>query len=141
MVQGEVVQQLIAGLTVEAKLHSGPLPPASELAEYEEVLPGAADRIFRMAEGQSEHRSDLESRMLQQEGQRSLGGIVAGTVLTLGFEGIALAAVLGDRLWFAVAFGAFPISAIVSAFVYGTRSRRQEREERARIMAGRGSSE
>ncbi len=29
---------------------SGPLPPAQELAGYERALPGAADRIVRMAE-------------------------------------------------------------------------------------------
>lgn len=30
--------------------YSGPLPPASEFKRYDEVLPGAADRIIKMAE-------------------------------------------------------------------------------------------
>lgn len=29
---------------------SGPLPPSHEFASYEKTLPGAADRILRMAE-------------------------------------------------------------------------------------------
>lgn len=35
---------------------SGPLPPAESFARYEEVLPGAADRIMRMAEKEQDNR-------------------------------------------------------------------------------------
>ena len=37
-------------ILAKTEYHSGPLPRASEFAEYEEVLPGAADRILCMAE-------------------------------------------------------------------------------------------
>ena len=40
--------------------YSGPLPKAEDLAKYEALLPGAADRIFVMAEKQLSHRHDLE---------------------------------------------------------------------------------
>ncbi len=33
-----------------AQHYSGPIPPASEFAKYEHVLPGSADRIIAMAE-------------------------------------------------------------------------------------------
>lgn len=36
---------------------SGPLPPPQILGQYDEVLPGAAERILRMAEKQQDHRS------------------------------------------------------------------------------------
>ena len=45
----EALRQLVAGVAgvaVAAEVRSGPLPPASELAEYEAILPGAADRVF-----------------------------------------------------------------------------------------------
>lgn len=35
---------------------SGPLPPPEVLRGYNDVLPGAAERIFTMAEAQAEHR-------------------------------------------------------------------------------------
>jgi len=35
---------------------SGPLPPSQEMANYEEVLPGAADRILTMAENEQQAR-------------------------------------------------------------------------------------
>lgn len=43
-----------------AAAFSGPLPPPNVLSGYEDVLPGAADRIISMAEKQSEHRQELE---------------------------------------------------------------------------------
>lgn len=138
----EILEQLPAGFAFRAKttVRTGPLPSAAELEKYEAVLPGAADRIVKMAEGQAGHRAQLETEALRQEGQRSWVGLVSGALLTLGFEALALVAVLVDRPWFAVAFAAFPLPAILGAFVYGTRSRRREREQRARLMTGRDAS-
>lgn len=39
-----------AFVTSAMRHYSGPLPPASEMAEYESVLQGSADRILRMTE-------------------------------------------------------------------------------------------
>lgn len=37
-------------LSREVRRYSGPIPPAEEIARYEEVLPGSADRLLSMAE-------------------------------------------------------------------------------------------
>ena len=42
----------------------GPLPPPSVLEHFERVLPGAADRIFTMAEEQLRTRPRLEAQAL-----------------------------------------------------------------------------
>lgn len=47
--------------------HSGPLPHPDVLAGYEKLVPGLADRIVRMAESESAHRRDLESRFLNAQ--------------------------------------------------------------------------
>jgi len=39
---------------------SGPLPPPASFAHYENILPGSAERIFRMTEKQLDHSIDLE---------------------------------------------------------------------------------
>ena len=54
----ESKQQLFRAATVEAHLeaHSGPLPDPSSLQKYNDVLPGAAERIIHMAEQQQGHR-------------------------------------------------------------------------------------
>lgn len=38
------------------KSFSGPLPPSDDFARYEQVTPGAGDRILKMAEDQAKHR-------------------------------------------------------------------------------------
>ncbi|MDR1100263.1 MAG: DUF2335 domain-containing protein [Treponema sp.] len=40
-------------------MYSGPLPTSREFQGYEQVLPGAADRILAIAEKESEHRHDI----------------------------------------------------------------------------------
>jgi len=41
---------------------AGPIPPPSMMKQYEETLPGSADRILKMAENQSEHRQWMEKK-------------------------------------------------------------------------------
>lgn len=52
------------GVVVEAQMSSelfaGPLPHPKIFWQYEQILPGAADRILKMAERQSVHRQGIE---------------------------------------------------------------------------------
>ena len=50
---------------------TSPLPLASEIKGYEQVLPGSADRILAMVEKESEHRREMEKRALELEGRDS----------------------------------------------------------------------
>lgn len=45
--------------------YRGPLPPASEIERFEQVLPGAADRLLKMAEGNAGHRQHLEKTVVE----------------------------------------------------------------------------
>jgi uncharacterized membrane protein len=51
------------GTTVSASYHSGPLPHPQILADYDDILPGAAERILRMTE------KSLDSRIKIQEAE------------------------------------------------------------------------
>jgi len=56
------------------KSHRGPLPAPESLAHYEEICPGAADRIIKMAESNMEHRQSMEKTLVRSEyGLRSRG--------------------------------------------------------------------
>jgi uncharacterized membrane protein len=48
-----------------ATAFAGPLPPPRQLAEYEETLPGLADRLVLIAENESEHRRALQRRAIR----------------------------------------------------------------------------
>lgn len=48
-------------------IHQGPLPAAHDFARYEEVCPGAAATILRMAEQEQAHRHKAELEILAAE--------------------------------------------------------------------------
>jgi uncharacterized membrane protein len=62
---------------VEISRFSGPLPHPEDLAKYEQVLPGAADRIIRMAEQQAAHRQNLERAVIVLTSQCRSGVLAA----------------------------------------------------------------
>lgn len=48
----------------QMEMTSGPLPSSKELAGYEQVLPGAADRIIRMAEDSLHSEIDYQKQLV-----------------------------------------------------------------------------
>ena len=62
----------------------GPIPPPSIIKGYEEVLPGSADRIIKMAEKQMSHRHNMESVMVHSESRDGLLGVLFAFMLGIG---------------------------------------------------------
>jgi len=115
---------------------SGPLPPPEMLKEYNEVLPGMANRILAMAENQSVHRLEIEKKgvaneiTLSQRGQWcafafAILALISGTVLVAMGHAAAGGVITG-----------VPFASIVSAFLYSTYQKRKERADRAKVMTG-----
>lgn len=76
------------------KSHSGPLPPPEDLAHYDEISPGAANRIITMAESNMEHRQSMEQTLVKSEyGLRSRGQMLAIIAL------FAMLAVIAFTFW------------------------------------------
>jgi uncharacterized membrane protein len=46
---------------------SGPMPHPELLGRYEQICPGSADRIIKMAEQEAEHRRSAESRIIDAQ--------------------------------------------------------------------------
>lgn len=44
---------------------SGPLPPPEILQQYDQVIPGAAERILAMAEKDAKHQREIENSAIQ----------------------------------------------------------------------------
>ena len=52
-------------VTVSAtEVWAGPIPPPEALQKYEDLVPGAANRILKMAEGQTAHRIQIEKTVI-----------------------------------------------------------------------------
>lgn len=53
------------GHIVERAFYSGPLPHPQQLKAYDDITPGAADRIIAMAERENAHRHKKETAALK----------------------------------------------------------------------------
>ena len=78
----QLTRSLTATVTQTQTIIS-PLPLASEIAGYEQILPGSADRILSMVEKESEHRRILEKKALELEGRDSLISMVTSGLLAV----------------------------------------------------------
>ena len=92
----------------------GPLPPPEELAKYNEVDPGLANRIVLMAEGEQKHRHRMNGWEVFQGLFGQLSALVIALTLIVGglvtvnnghqipggiLTGIGLAPLIGLFLW------------------------------------------
>ena len=102
---------------------SGPLPPPETLQSYNLILPGLADRIVRMAEGQSGHRQKLESRVIWFDGIRATLGVIFGFLIAITGIGAGTWLIYSGFNIYGLVSLLAPLAVIVGAFVY------QKREE------------
>lgn len=80
-----------------SKFHSGPIPSAEEMEHLEQVHPGAADRCFRMAEKEQDHRHACERDIIKMEFSfRGRGQWFAMATVALLLCAVAYLAFLGD---------------------------------------------
>jgi uncharacterized membrane protein len=106
----------VASLTVQ---FSGPLPPPHMLQKYNEILPGAADRILTMAEKEQQFEIDMNKTLVHCEQKYRMTGLVCGLLVSLASFGTAIAfAAAGDTTTGAV-FGGVTLFGIVTAFIGG----------------------
>jgi len=80
-----------------AEVVDGELPSAETVGAYEQVLPGAADRIIAMLEQQSVHRMEMERRNLERIARTERIQQVLGLVVVLVVFGVGTALILNDH--------------------------------------------
>ena len=99
---------------------AGPIPPPPMMKQYEETLPGSADRILKMAENQSEHRQWIEKKKLSFSNREVHLGQVLGfaigviAIITGGYTALNGAPIPGGFI------GTAGVVGLVSVFVIGS---------------------
>lgn len=98
---------------------SGPVPPPAILNGYNEIVPGAAERILAMAEADALHRREIEAACISHEAAETKRGQVFGlTVCAMALGLCAFAAYIGQP-WVASVVGGSTIVSLAVAFVQG----------------------
>lgn len=115
--------------------YSGPLPPPSVLAGYEQIKRGTAERVIAMAERQAAHRQTMEQKLVEAEiedhradrRERRLGQWLGFSIGSLAILAGSLTATYGNP-WAGGLIGAGGVVGLVSVFVLGRRAEKEEQK-------------
>jgi uncharacterized membrane protein len=130
----EAAEEIKEDVSEIRAMFTGPIPPPDLVQEYENALPGLADRIVRMAEAEAEHRRRMEAAALEADLQSTnrlvdahikethRGQNFALIIAVIGLICGTITAILGAPLAGAL-LGVGGLAAIVTAFLQG---RKQE---------------
>lgn len=113
-----------------AELFTGPLPHPDILAKYNSVVPGSAGRIISMAENQSAHRISLEKRVINSDIDNSKRGQIFGFIIALAGLVISFELILKGYQVAGTILGGTTLVSLVGVFVYGSKTRSAERQEK-----------
>jgi uncharacterized membrane protein len=122
----EEILKSISVTMIQERSHSGPLPDADTLIQYNSVIPDGADRIMKMAEKQQEHRMNLESTVILSQSKQSNLGQWFG--LIIGLVGIGCGTFLaycGETTVGGIIAGGTVVS-LVSVFVIGKKLQKSD---------------
>ncbi len=120
----------IAVNEVSAQFFSGPLPPPEILKKFDEIIHGAAERILKMAEEQSVHRKGLENKVVTSDIARSKWGQILGFIIAItGLIVSGFIAIYGNAIAGGI-IGVGTLVSLVSVFMYGSRTRSDERDKK-----------
>ncbi len=94
-------------------LSSGPLPPPEVLAQYENITPGAAERIFFMAE----KNQRIREKTVNQEHERKTRGQHYALLVVLAALGVCAFASFNGDSWTASVLGGVTVCSLAVVFV------------------------
>lgn len=105
-----------------ANVMLGPMPTKDVILRYENMVPGACDRIMNRASERLEQDGDAELELLKQRGRQGYMGMAAGFALAMLLTGIALLLILTGNSW--AGFGVMGINGVLgaSASIYVTKA-------------------
>ncbi len=63
--------------------YSGPIPHPRLMADWDIVVPGSADRILKKFEAQTEHRINIESRVVRAQNFKQIVGPICGFIVIM----------------------------------------------------------
>lgn len=130
------IEDALESVLERHEFFAGPIPPPALLRQYDDIVPGAAERLLSMAERQLDHQINWEHVSLQSQSRNSFAGLVFGFLIGIGLIGGAVfCAVIGQERVALALVGASALG-LVPAFVNAW-TRVQSRTHESPSPAGR----
>lgn len=124
----EIVHQ-----TITETAWAGPLPRPEDLAKYDHVVPGSAQRIIAMAERQAAHRQHLEVIAVEGGNRRANWGLLAGFTIAIVFLVVSALLISNGHPVPGTILGTVDLVSLVGVFVFGRVDQRRERERQRQL--------
>lgn len=103
-----------------AEHHKGPLPSSRQLAEYEKILPGLAERIVQMSEKEQTHRHHCDDSFVKAQTLPPLRGQWFGVAIMVLLVACAMVALMiAQSVWGAALFLTPAAIAVSTALITG----------------------
>lgn len=94
---------------------------------YEDVLPGAAERIMLMAEKQSSHRIAMEETIVKRTLNQKTSGLIIGSILALVILGLTLYFAILGLVWLAGILATTTLLTTICVFILGKQPRANDK--------------
>ena len=110
---------------------SGPVPPAELLAGYNREIPDGANRLFMLVEQQSQHRQQLENRIIKTQNAVTVRGQWFAFILVLLLTGVATYFGWNNQEWLAGGIFTTTIAGVAAVFLAGRRAQKRSLDAKA----------
>jgi uncharacterized membrane protein len=126
------VAQIVGSVVFQSSIQqfSGPLPPPEHLREYEQIVPGAAERLIKMAEDQSVHRRGLENRVIDAQIRQSDRGQWMAVAVAMLFLAGSIWVTLAGFPWVGSILGGTTVASLVGIFITSKWQQKKDLEQK-----------
>lgn len=114
------------------QLFSGPLPPPQLLDHYNKIVPGSAETIISIWQGQVRHRQELETKAISADIKQSYYGATLGFVIAMFAIGAGTFLAYIGRPTEGIAAIISALVGLISVYGWGSYQRRKERDIKLR---------
>lgn len=122
----EVPESALVGVLTTRSEFRGPIPHPQLLKQYDEALPGSAERILRMAEQEQEHRFKIVSQCIDSDTKESKLGLHYSFILGLAPMVLGIVIVIVGRnessVWVGGLFGVSGLATVIATMLKSSRA-------------------
>jgi uncharacterized membrane protein len=113
--------------------YQGFLPHPRILVEFDNIVPGSAERIIKMVEDQAKHRQGLEQSVINSDIRDGRTGLIFGFIVSLVAILAGAYCISQGHAVAGTIIGGGAVPSLTGVFVYGSKQRRKEREAKQQI--------
>ncbi|MBR4791801.1 MAG: DUF2335 domain-containing protein [Treponema sp.] len=132
IVKTEETKKSVMSAKFLAAHYSSPLPPAAELERYEKIYPGFAERLMVRYEKQSDHRMELETKVIESGIKNSARGQVFAFLLSAMTIGVGAFLIYRNKDILGIAAVLSALATLLGVFIYGNKSKKDERIQKSK---------